>query len=78
MNMRYCLSFLICSLLYILGYYSLSITYIEYIFSQLLVCCSVLGFVTQLYLSLFDPMDCCTPGLPVHHNILEFVQVHVH
>ena len=25
-----------------------------------------------------DPMDCSTPGLPVHHHLLEFAQTHVH
>ena len=25
-----------------------------------------------------DPMDCSTPGLPVHHQLLEFTQTHVH
>ena len=24
-----------------------------------------------------DPMDCSTPGLPVHHQLPEFTQVHV-
>ena len=28
--------------------------------------------VTQLYLTLCDPMDCSTPGLPVHHQFPEF------
>ena len=32
----------------------------------------------QLYLTLCDPMDCSTPGLPVHHQLLEFIQTHVH
>ena len=32
--------------------------------------------VTQL--SLCDPMDCSTPGLPVHHQLPEFTQIHVH
>ena len=27
---------------------------------------------------LCNPMDCCTPGLPVHHQLLEFTQTHVH
>ena len=27
---------------------------------------------------LCDPMDCSTPGLPVHHQLLEFTQTHVH
>ena len=26
----------------------------------------------------FDPMDCSTPGLPVHHQLAEFTQTHVH
>ena len=26
----------------------------------------------------FEPMDCCTPGFPVHHQLLEFTQTHVH
>ena len=27
---------------------------------------------------LCSPMDCSTPGLPVHHQISEFTQIHVH
>ena len=27
---------------------------------------------------LCDPMDCSTPGLPVHCGLLEFTQTHVH
>ena len=34
--------------------------------------------VTQSCLTLCDPMDCSTPGLPVPHHLLEFAQVHVH
>ena len=34
--------------------------------------------VTQLCLTLCDPMDCSTPGLPVHHQFPEFTQTHVH
>ena len=30
------------------------------------------------WLSLCDPMDCSTPGLPVHHHLPEFAQTHVH
>ena len=25
-----------------------------------------------------DPMDCSMPGLPVHHQLQEFTQTHVH
>ena len=34
--------------------------------------------VTQLCLTLCDPMDCNTPGPPVHHQLLELMQTHVH
>ena len=34
--------------------------------------------VAQLCLTLCDPMDCSTPGFPVHHQLLEFAQTHVH
>ena len=34
--------------------------------------------VTQSCLTLCDPMNCSTPGLPVHHQLLEFTQTHVH
>ena len=35
------------------------------------------GSVAQLCLTLCDPMDCSTPGLPVHHQLPEFTQTHV-
>ena len=28
--------------------------------------------------TLCDPMNCSTPGLPVHHQLLEITQTHVH
>ena len=34
--------------------------------------------VTQLYSILCDTMDCSTPGIPVHHQLLELAQTHVH
>ena len=34
--------------------------------------------VTQSCPTLCDPMNCSTPGLPVHHHLLEFTQTHVH
>ena len=34
--------------------------------------------VAQLFPTLCDPMDCSTPGLPVHHQLPEFTQTHVH
>ena len=37
-------------------------------------CCSV----AQLCLTLCHPMDCSTPGVPVHHHLPEFAQTYVH
>jgi len=34
--------------------------------------------VTYLCPTLCDPMDCSMPGLPAHHQLLEFTQTHVH
>ena len=34
--------------------------------------------VTQLCPTLSDPMDCSTPGLPVHHQLPELAQTHIH
>ena len=34
--------------------------------------------VTQSCLTLYNPMDCSTPGLPGYHQLLEFTQTHVH
>ena len=34
--------------------------------------------VTQSCPTLCDPMNCSTPGLPVHHQLPEFIQTHVH
>ena len=33
---------------------------------------------TQLCPTFSDPMDCSTPGLPVHHQPPELAQIHVH
>ena len=37
-------------------------------------CCSV----PQSCLTFCDHMDCSTPGFPVHHQLPEFIQTHVH
>ena len=33
---------------------------------------------TQLCLTLCNPMDCSTPGFPIHHQLLELAQTHVY
>ena len=37
-----------------------------------------LSSVTRSSLTLCNPMNCNTPGLPVHHHLPEFTQTHVH
>ena len=41
--------------------------------------CSIqFSSVAQLCPTLCDPVNCSTPGLPVHHQLPEFTQTHVH
>ena len=37
-----------------------------------------LSSIAQSCPTLCDPMDCSTPGLPVHHQLSELAQTHVH
>ena len=48
--------------------YSLCPTHLPEMFSS----------VAQSRLTLCNPMNCSTPSLPVHHQLLEFTQTHVH
>ena len=44
-----------------------------------LICSSVqFSSVAQWYLTLCNPMNCSTPALPVHYQLLESTQTHVH
>ena len=36
------------------------------------------GSVAQSCPTLCDPMNCSTPGLPVHHQLPKFTQTHIH
>ena len=38
----------------------------------------IYSLVAQSCLTLCNPMDCSTPGLPVHHQLPEVTQTHVH
>ena len=47
--------------------------------SLIYIGCSIqFSSVAQSYPSLCDSMNCSTPGLPVHHQLPEFTQTHVH
>ena len=48
---------------------------IHYLFIVWSYCCSS---VAQSCLTLCNYMDCGTPGFPVHHQLLELAQTHVH
>ena len=41
-------------------------------------CKDCISSVAQSCLTLCDSMDCSTPGLPVHHQLPELPQTHVH
>ena len=40
--------------------------------------CPQFSSITQLCLTLCDLMDWSTPGYPIHHQLLELAQTHVH
>ena len=44
------------------------------------ICLNKLSCVVQLlsHVLLCDPVDCSIPGVPVHHQLSEFTQIHVH
>ena len=43
----------------------------SYIYISVQFSCSVMS-------DFYDTMNCSTPGLPVHHQLLELTQTHVH
>ena len=48
------------------------------LYSQLSTSIVQFSLVTQSCPTLCNPMNRSTPGLPVHHQLLEFTQTHVH
>ena len=61
---------------YLLGFLWEDSTYKSQIFSLLFLFIQFTS-VTQSCLTLCNLMDCSMPGLPVHHQLLEFTQTHV-
>ena len=51
---------------------------IIFILTLLVYCAPQFSSVAQSCLILCDPMDCSMPGLPVHQQLLELAQTHVH
>ena len=52
--------------------------YMTYWVGQKLIQIFQFSSVTQSGLTLCHPMDCSTPGLPVHRQLPEFTQTHIH
>ena len=52
--------------------------YSSSVYSCVFVLSVQLSSFTQSCPTLCDPMDCSTPGFPVHHQLPEFTQTHVH
>ena len=50
----------------------------QLLFSTPLLFSLLVNSVTQLCLTLSDPMDCRTPVFPVHHQLPELTQTHAH
>ena len=65
----------ICSILYIFCFFCILVLEIaiNIYFSSVQY-----SSVAQLCLTFWDPMNSSMPGLPVHHQLLEFTQTHVH
>ena len=38
----------------------------------------IILYTVQSCLTFWNPMDCSTPGFPIHHQLPEFTQIHVH
>ena len=53
---------------------SMMLIFLLTIISNIYCCC----LVSELCLTLWDPMNRSKPGLPVHHQLLGFTQTHVH
>ena len=50
----------------------------SWIHKEYLNCSVQFSSVAQSCLTLCNPMNCSTPGLPVHHQLLESTQTHVY
>ena len=58
--------------------YGLSLLEVSILKMDFSYICSSVSSVAQLCLTLCDPMDGSMPGLPVHHQLPELTQTHVH
>ena len=52
--------------------------YLKRIFKKIIKSHQFSSVQSLSHVQLCDPMDCSMPGLPVHHQLPEFTQTHVH
>ena len=76
--MHILISFLISSVIWLFSRVLFSLHMLEFLIVFLLFSSVQFSSVSQSCPTLCDPMSCSTPGLPVHHQLLEFTQTHVH
>ena len=53
-------------------------SYFFHTFAVIFFCSVQFSSVAQSCPTLCEPMNCSMPGHPVHHQLLEFTQTHVH
>ena len=59
--------------------YTRAVDFQIFTFTQFCLFSSVqFSSVSQSCLTLCDPMNCCMPGHPVHHQLPQFTQTHIH
>ena len=58
--------------------YSMHCIYLYTLIKMQVLCSVQISSAAQSCLTLCDPMNHSTPGLPVHHQLPEFIQTHVH
>ena len=51
---------------------------VRFVFERVILLKSSVSSVVQSYLTLCNPMDCSTPGFPIHHQLPEPTQTQIH
>ena len=67
--------------LWLFFFFNITISFSSPIYILLFICYKIQGAISsvaQSCLTLCDPMNRGTPGLPVHHQLLESTQTHIH
>ena len=68
----------LCKKLVKLCFTFVTLSYINHLYFLNTICSAMFSSVAQSCPTLCNPVHCSMPGLPVHHQLLEFTQSHVH